>query len=393
MTEGNSALADPIIAAQLLTWKFRLLPSSGQHDKLRAALAHTRDLYNAALEERIDCYRKTRKSRSFFDQAKGITELRADPAWAIYSVAMQRWPLKQVDLAFAAFFRRLKARDGKAGFPRFRGYERFKTFGFGDHGGWSLIGNHIRMKGIGSVRLHLHRALPSAPIACKIKREGRNWYALLTVETPCATGHAGAAVGIDVGITTLAALSTGELIQNIRSTKQHERELRRRQRHVSRCKRGSKGRRQAKERVASLHSKIGKVRDNHLHQVSADLTKRFSLIAVEKLSIKGLAGGILAREVHDVAWGRLNQFLGYKAAKAGGRRVEIDPRGTSQTCPECGCIKRKELSQRIHQCDCGCILDRDAAAAKVILSRIGNGPEGRNALVKAHGPVKICEVA
>lgn len=385
--------ADPSVATQMLTYKFRLNPSRGQHDKLRSALDHTRELYNAALEERIDCYRKTGNGRSFFDQAKGLTELRSDPAWATYSVAMQRWPLKQVDLAFAAFFRRLKARDGKAGFPRFRGREWFKTFGFTDRDGWAVRGARIRMKGIGSVRLHLHRPLPSEPIACKVKREGERWYALLTVEVLCQTEHSGSSVGIDVGITTLAALSTGELIPNIRSTKLHERELRRRQRHVSRCKRGSNGRRKAKELVASLHAKIARVRETHLHQVSANLTTRFGSIAIEKLNVKGLAGGMLAREVHDVAWGRFIGMLRYKVAKTGGQLIEVDPRYTSQTCPSCSVIKKKELAQRIHRCDCGCVLDRDVAAAKVILLRAGNRPVGRNVLVKVRGPVKICEAA
>lgn len=384
---------EPNIATQMLTWKCRLLPSKGQHDKLRAALDHTRDLYNAALAERIDCLRKTGRGRSWQDQCKGLTELRADPAWATYPVAMQRWPLKQVDLAFAAFFRRLKAKDGKAGFPRFRGREWFKTFGFGDHDGWRVIGARLRMKGIGSVRVHLHRPLPSAPVACKVKREGRNWYALLTVETPCAATHPGPAVGIDMGITTLAALSTGELIANARPARKAEREMRRRQRQLSRCKRGSNRRRKVKARVASLHAKITRMRETHLHQVSASLAARFGTIVIEKLNVKGLAGGMLAKQVHDVAWGRFIQMLRYKAAKAGGAVVEVGPRGTSQTCPSCGVIKKKELSQRVHRCDCGCVLDRDVAAAKVILLRAGIGPGAHNGLAKVRAPEKMCEAA
>jgi putative transposase len=392
-TECNSVSADASVATQMLTYKMRLLPSKGQHGKLRAALDHTRDLYNAALEERIDCYRKTGMGRSFFDQAKGLTELRSDPAWATYSVAMQRWPLKQVDLAFAAFFRRVKVKNGKAGFPRFRGREWFKTFGFGDHGGWIINGARLRMKGIGSVRLHLHRALPSAPVACKVKREGEHWYALLTVEVACAAEQQGPAVGIDVGITTLAALSTGEMIANARPAKRAEREMRRKQRALSRCKRGSKGRRKVKNHLASLHAKIARTREAHLHQVTASLTNRFGMIAVEKLNVKGLSAGMLAREVHDVAWGRFIGMLRYKVAKTGGKLIEVDPRYTSQTCPECGVIKRKELSERMHRCPCGCVLDRDVAAAKVILLRAGSRPGTLNVLDKAHAAEKICEAA
>lgn len=352
----------------------RLLPSRGQHDKLRAALDHARNLYNAALEERIDCYRKTGKGRSWQDQYKGLTELRTDPIWTIYPVTLQRWPLKQVDLAFAAFFRRIKNGAGKVGFPRFKGRDWFKTFGFSDRSGWAMRGARLRMKGIGSIRLHIHRPLPSDPISCKVKCEGRRWYALLTVEIACATEHHGPSVGIDMGISTLAALSTGEMIANVRPARKVQAEMRRRQRQLARCRRGSKRRRKVKVRLAALHSHIARTRNNHLHQISADLTGRFGLIAIEKLNIKGLARGMLAKEVHDVAWGRLIGMLHYKAAKAGSVVIEVDPRFTSQICPECGTIEKKELSERTHSCSCGCILDRDVAAAKVILYRAGNGP-------------------
>ena len=352
----------------------RLLPSRKQHDRLRAALDHTRDLYNAALSERIECYRKTGKGRSWQDQYKGLTELRSDPIWTTYPVTLQRWPLKQVDLAFAAFFRRVKNGAGKAGFPRFRGREWFKTFGFSDRGGWAVRGARLRMKGIGSVRLHVHRPLPSDPISCKVKREGRNWYALLTVEVECDTEHYGPSVGIDLGISTMVALSTGELIANVRPARRAERKMRRRQRQLARCNRGSKRRRKVKARLATLHQRIARTRETYLHQVSADLTRRFGWIAIEKLNVNGLAGGMLAKEVNDVAWGRLIKMLRYKAAKAGGVVIEVDPRFTSQICPECGAIEKKELSQRVHSCPCGCVLDRDVAAAKVILHRAGNGP-------------------
>jgi putative transposase len=102
---------------------------------------------------------------------------------------------------------------------------------------------------------------------------------------------------------------------------------------------------------------------------------------------------MLAREVHDVAWGRLIGMLRYKAAKAGAQLIEVDPNYTSQTCPDCGIVKRKELSERVHRCPCGCVLDRDVAAAKVILLRGGIAPGGRNALATAHGLGKMCEAA
>ncbi|QCG92987.1 transposase (plasmid) [Azospirillum sp. TSA2s] len=82
---------------------------------------------------------------------------------------------------------------------------------------------------------------------------------------------------------------------------------------------------------------------------------------------------MLAKAVHNAAWGQLRSFLEYKAANAGVRVEAVDPRGTSQTCPECGTVVAKTLSDRTHRCDCGCVMDRDVAAARVILQRAGHG--------------------
>lgn len=357
----------------MITYRYRLLPTRGQHQRLQDALEHSRQLYNAALEERIGAYKKIGKTVTRYDQQKSLTVLREDPAWAVYSPTLQRWPLAQIDLAFRAFFRRLKAGE-RSGFPRFKGRGWFKTFGFSDVIGWAVDGNRLRMKGIGRIRLHLHRALPGKPVALKVKREGRHWYALLTVEVPCAERRVGEAVGIDLGLSSLAALSTGETIANPRTLRRAQKELRRRQRHLARCKRGSSGRRKAREHVAAAHLAVRRTRDTYLHQISADLTRRFSLIAVEALNVKGLASGMLAREVNDAGWAKLVGFLRYKAERAGGAVVEVDPRHTSQTCPDCGLVEPKTLKQRVHSCPCGCVLDRDVAAARVILHRAVVGP-------------------
>lgn len=96
---------------------------------------------------------------------------------------------------------------------------------------------------------------------------------------------------------------------------------------------------------------------------------------MEDLNIKGLAAGMLAKSVHNAAWNQLVQHIGYKAECAGSTLKLVDPRGTSQTCPECGTVRRKALAERIHRCiDCGCIRDRDVAAAQIVLIRADFGP-------------------
>jgi predicted RNA-binding Zn-ribbon protein involved in translation (DUF1610 family) len=95
---------------------------------------------------------------------------------------------------------------------------------------------------------------------------------------------------------------------------------------------------------------------------------------MEDLNIKGLAAGMLAKSVHNAAWNQLVQHIGYNAECAGSTLKLVDPRGTSQTCPECGTIRCKTLAERRHTCDCGYHADRDVAAARIVLMRANFGP-------------------
>lgn len=366
----------------ILTYRYRLLPTKRQHQALVAILESQRELYNAALLERIDCYRKTGLRRTFIDQCKALTEWRGlEESAAAQPLKLQRWTLKRVDQAFEAFFRRCKAKDSRAGFPRFRGEGWWKTFGFREFAGIRLDGKRLRWSGMpGGLRIHLHRSLPAGtPLSCSFTRDGGGWHVSLQMRVAASEARGQTtAVGVDVGLSNLAALSTGEMLPNHRHAKRAERELRRRLRALSRCQRGSKRRAKVRQKARRLHLKIASTRATYLHQVSADLVGRFDLIAVEKLNIKGLARGMLAKPVRDASWGMLRQYLAYKAEKAGARLVEVDPRYTSQTCPECGQVAAKDLKQRVHECDCGCVLDRDVAAARVILHRAVAGPGAGN---------------
>lgn len=372
-----------MIMSIILTFRFRLLPSKAQHAALVRILEGQRQLYNAALEERIECYRKTDASRSYMDQCKALTAWRRDDDEAAAAPAnLQRWTLKRLDEAYGAFFRRVKAREGKAGFPRFRGKGWWRSFGFAEFSGIRLDGRRLCFAGIpGGLRVHLHRPMPAGkPLSCVFTRDAKGWAVGFQVRVPCDTPHAGErVVGIDVGLTALATLSDGTAIPNPRPAARAERELRRRQRALARCKRGSKRRHKVRGEVARLHRTIADTRNTCLHQVSAGLVRRYDLIAMEKLNVKGLAAGMLARSVHDVAWGRLRQYIAYKAERAGGAVVEVDPCRTSQICSGCGATVPKALSERIHRCSgCGLVLDRDHNAALNILHRAVVGPGAVN---------------
>lgn len=363
--------------SQILTYKYRLLPKRRQHIALAEILESQRQLYNAALEERVDCYRKTGVTLTYLDQYKALTECRRDlPEMGALPANIQRGTLKRLDEAFKGFFSRMKRGD-RPGFPRFRGTGQFDCFEFAEFVGIRFDGKRVRFKGMPSgLRVHLHRPMPSGKIlTAKFKRDHKGWSVCFAVRIEAAEKRiVSSAVGIDVGIKTLAATSDGLLIPNPRAARRAARALRVRQRALTRAKKGGNGRRKARKQVARLHAKVANTRRTALHQISAMLVRRYDVLAVEALNTKGLARSDFARDVHDAGWSTLRDFLRYKAARAGAHFIEVDPKFTSQTCPACGHREAKTLAMRVHQCACGCVADRDVAAAQVILSRALVGP-------------------
>jgi putative transposase len=372
-------MADPQDNTVIRTFKYRLLPSRKQHRALAKILESQRELYNGALQHRIDVYQKSDKGVSYFQQQKELTELRKDNYFSGVPLRLQRWTLRRLDDAYQAFYRRVKG-GAKLGFPRFKGRSRWRSFGFAEWDGISLDAGRLRFKGMpGGLRVHFHRALAEdRPLACTFTRDAKGWYICLQYRVPVIQlPKTGQIVGLDVGVTNLCALSTGENIPNPRIAKRTERELRAAQRALSRCKRGSKRRDKVRAAVTRCHAHIKSARYTGLAQISARLVRENDEIYIEKLNVKGLAAGMLAKSVHDAAWSTLKKMLTYKAEGAGRELVAVDPRQTSQTCPECGQVAKKKLSERIHRCDCGCVLDRDHAAALVILERGRSGSRMR----------------
>ena len=200
----------------MLTHKLRMtVRTKRQREVLCEALETSRLLYNAGLEERSGAWRKAKPNIDLHDQYKSLTVLSGDPSLHGLPVALLRWPLKRLDLAFKGFFRRV--RQGQApGFPRFRSISRWTSFGYSDRAGWKLVGRRLDLSRIGRFQLRLHRPLEGAVRSLAIKRAGRKWFALVTLEVANATAHAGPAVGVDLGLTRLATLSTGEVIANPR---------------------------------------------------------------------------------------------------------------------------------------------------------------------------------
>ncbi len=360
----------------VLSYKFRLYPNRAQGDALTGMLGGLCDLYNAALQQRIEAYQRRGLTLRYAQQSAELKAVReADERLAGYSFSAEQQVLRRLDKAFAAFFRRLKARNGKAGFPRFRAKSRFDSADFRVGDGLTIRKTgRLGIVGIpGEVKAKWHRPLPpDAKVgAAVVSRSCGKWYACFQIEVPDAAPveRPFAPVGVDLGVSSLVALSTGETVPAPRHAAKAAKATRIAQRTVARRKRHSRRQRKAKLRVARLSARVAAQRRDFSHKLSRSLVGRFTHIAFENLNIVGLARGMLARSVHDAAWNQLVCMTVYKAANAGGTVVLVDPRGTSQTCPDCGAVAAKTLAVREHRCACGCTLDRDVAAARVILGR------------------------
>jgi putative transposase len=361
-------------------YKYRLYPTSAQAEFLEGQLREACDLYNAAKQERDDAWKTCRKSINYYDQANQLKAMRAEGLIGLANFSCCQEVLRRVDKAYKAFFARVK-RGEKPGFPRYRSFRRYDSITFPSYGdGCRLLDNgKLRVQGAGHIKVKLHRPVKGEIKNVTIKRDVNHWYACFSVERDAeALPVSSDEIGIDVGLDTFAALSNGSEIDNPEHLRRGLAHLRRCQRELARCKRGSNRRNKARVLVAKAHRKIRNQRSAFHHDVSRWLVDRYGLIAVEDLNVKGLAGGMLARPVHDAGWDAFFQKLAYKAACARREFVQVDPRGTSQTCT-CGACVPKSLADRWHECAvCGLSAARDVVSAQLILSRARIEPSRRN---------------
>ena len=355
-------------------FKYRIRPNKAQSVALDAMLGDCCALYNGCLEQRIDAYRRRGVSLRYGNQASELKAVReADPALARWSFTALQQVVRRVDKTFTAFFKRGR------GFPRFRARSRFDSVDMRVGDGLTIRkSKRLGIVGVpGEIKVVWHRDMPiDAKLGhAVISKQAGKWFACFQAEFDAVIPEVtGPSIGIDLGLNSLIATSEGETVKAPQFARKAAGVLRRRQRALARCKRGSKRRRKAKLRLAVASAKVANQRRDFAHKLSRSLVDGFSLIAFENLNLDGLKRGMLARSVHDAAWSMIVQFTTYKAEGAGKSVALVDPRHTSQTCPECGTIKPKLLSERMHRCECGCTLDRDVAAAKVVLMRAEPGP-------------------
>ncbi|MDF1482036.1 RNA-guided endonuclease InsQ/TnpB family protein [Extensimonas sp. H3M7-6] len=379
---------------------FKLYPNAEQEKRLEAWVRLHCELYNAALQERIEAYRKAGKSISYYEQQNVLPEIKmARPEFLeLGSHALQQ-TLRRLDLAFQAFFRRVKAGQ-TPGFPRFKSSKRFSGFCYPDPAGWKLMQNGKRGAtlriGSGFQALTLrargrHRFGDTArPNDLTIMRRNGSWFASVTLRVPeaaCARERADDRHrGIDFGVTDWATFDNGETIENPRWVRTELPKLAELQRQRARKRKGSLRYKRLSKRVARLHERIANLRRDFIHKETTKLVRTCAVIATEELTPKNMSRSAkgtvetpgrcvrqkagLNREILSAAFGLAHQVISYKAVEAGTRLHLANTRQLkpSQRCARCWEIVPKTLAQRVHVCPhCGHTMQRDQNSASVVL--------------------------
>ena len=290
--------------------------------------------------------------------------------------------------------RKGKRKGRRVGFPKFKSKDRetprfsYSTSGPGTGGLIKGDPKALWLPRIGRVHCMENvtvRVNGARVLNMTISRRGGCWYAALTVERDEPTTRQtpkGGAVGIDLGVKTLATLSDGTVIDNPRALQADERRLRRAQKALSRKAKGSNRRAKAKAKVARLHAHVANRRHDALNKLTTMLSRTYSDISIEDLNVAGMVKNHrLAKAVEDASFSELRRQLEYKTAKTGARLHFVDRwYPSSKTCSNCGSVKAKlSLTERIYRCEnCGLVIDRDLNAAINIMVA-GSAPETLNA--------------
>ena len=355
---------------------FRLYPTTAQEKQLFEWKRLHCYLYNACVEHRRTSYQKFGKLINYFDQQNALPAFK--DCWHEYkklgSHALQA-TVKRVDFAFQRFFKL------KSGYPKFKANRRYKGWTYPCPAGWFACtegkNGYLKLTNLGNIKMRGQARDWGIPKTCTILFKQGKWYASITVDcVPSRIQTGKGTIGLDFGTFHAVADSNGDVVDNPRFVKQAQEKVNQLAKK-SRRKRPPNGRKRIKVQLL-----VARQRQNWQHQVATQIVSCNSLVATEKLNLKGMTRKArkgskrkrqktgLNRSLLDVGIGNLKSLIEYKVTEAGGFYIEVPTKKLkpSQTCPNCGHQKKKELSERVHSCEkCSYTCDRDVAAAKVML--------------------------
>jgi IS605 OrfB family transposase len=375
-----------------LRYRFRVQPTPAQREALARAFGCARVVYNDGLRLREEAYEAGLPRVSDGDLLRLVTtEAKRTPerAWlAEVSAVVLQQSVADLHRAYRNYFAALaevkteRAKGNKQAKlrvrkPKLKRRHHDQAIRFTANSRFRVLPNgRLHLPKVGDLRVRWSRELPSAPSSVTITLDGAGRYHASFVvqvqEAPRPSTRT--EVGIDLGLTHFATLSTGEKVANPRWLRQRQKALRRAQRSLSRRQTGSNNRERQRRKVAKLHARVADGRRDFHHQLSTRLIRENQAVVVEDLKVAGLGRSNLAKSIHDVGWSSFVAMLEYKGVLSGRRVVKTDRwHPSSQLCSACGQRSGPRglgaLKVRTWSCPaCEIEHDRDVNAALNILA-------------------------
>lgn len=340
----------------MITYKRKLILTKNQESRINNWLGACRVVYNLGLEIRIDAYRKKKESIHKFELIRQLTEIKdidwiADvPAQSLQSV------IERLDNSYKKFFK-------GGGFPKWANKRKYKSILFKTS---SILKNKIKLPKIGSLKMVKDSDIKGNIKIAIIVKEVTGYYVCITTDYTknIQNQDKSQVLGLDMGISYLYVDSNGKFIKNPKHFKKYEKQLRVKNRSLSRKKLRSNGWERQRKQLSLLHHKISNVRKDYLHKESTRIAKTIHTVFIEDLNVNNMSKNKnLSKHILDCGWSTFRSMLEYKT-----NVIAVDPKYTSQICNQCGHKDPKSrLTQSKFICtSCGSVSNADINAAKNI---------------------------
>lgn len=354
-------------------YRFRFYPTTKQEMILARTFGCARFAYNHMLRLRSDAWMQRQERIGYHESSAALTALKkqADYDWLneVSSVPVQQ-ALRHLQTAFANFFAK------RARYPQFKRKDGKQSAEY-TTSAFKWDGKALKLAKMAEpLDICWSRQIPKAAkvttVTVSKDTAGRYFVSLLCDDAVVAKADAPNKIGIDLGLSHFAILSSGEKVAAPNTFRKNEAKLAKLQRRLAKKQKGSNRRTKAKLKVARLHAKITDSRRDFLHKLSTRLINENQVIAVESLSVSNMQKNrCLAKSISDASWAEFVRQLEYKASWYGRELIGIDKwYPSSKRCSDCGyTMPKMPLKIRQWACpECGVIHDRDINAARNVLA-------------------------
>ena len=371
-----------------LTYEYKLKPTKQQSEEMQHILNVCRSVWNYALRERKD-WSASRKCRvnacslrqeyimaadapypNFVAQCKALTQAKKGSSWlqSINAQVLQQ-TLKTLDRAHADMKKK------GMGYPRFKRPNRMRSFVFPQLGRNPIAAGVVKLPSLGAIKIRQSRPYPNGfdVKQARVVKRASGFYLMLTFQANVSIPEVplkGHFVGVDVGLEHFLSTSDGMQVERPKFLVRMQRKLKLLQRRLKGKELGSANWKRQQRKISRLHERVANTRKDFHYKQAHKLCDAADVVAVEHLNLVGLSRGFLGKHMLDAGHGQfLNGILPWVCFKRGKALVSVPAAGTSQECPQCERVARKNISERWHQCECGCSMPRDVASAIVIKNR------------------------